>query len=440
MKAVDMTWAMMPEQSLNDQVRYQYCFDYNDTQYYATQHFLDRQNPTQSELQSLIYSRQSISYGLAAPNNGDYKKTPIYENIYKEPMWENGELTILWEDDPKLNLLKYQMKFKANFISIDAMPKERLRTKKPDPNFPSIVNFLCNPLEKPEKNSSHDIRYPLQFRLLPVVYWAGKNVGETPPEMANIINKYGAAFLIRNLPYNPGSYGNLVRPLTEITVKVKLYSDIKNLTPYPPLPPSSSDQQLPPVSPIPTPVILVPAYTTWPINWSIDCRIFEELTGVKKGTYGCPNPFNSNWCYPCLGNPAACSFKSNNIKLNCLKNSKPLYPDFPWVLNVFQGSDLIIGFGQMNQTSLLSNKKVALIYTKDTPKAIGGSCFDTFDTVRNGDIISFCKKYNIEHVAYLDKIESCKINNKILGYRVNARIEKISTTSSQPPKLTARGK
>jgi hypothetical protein len=87
----------------------------------------------------------------------------------------------------------------------------------------------------------------------------------------------------------------------------------------------------------------------------------------------------------------------------------------------------------MNQTSLLSNKKVALIYTKDTPKATGGDCFDTLDTVRNEDIISFCKKYNIEHVAYLDKIESCKINNTILGYRVNARIEKISTTLPQPP-------
>ena len=244
-----MTWAMMPEryQLPNNQVRLQLCGS-NIIQFYASQHFLDPKNPTQSELQFYIYSRQFISYGLAAPNNGDSKYTPIYKNIYKEPMWEDSELTILWEDDPKLDLLKYKMNFRANFIPIGSTPKERLRTIKLDPNFPSIVNFLCNPLEKPEKSSSYDTRLkgPLRLRLLPVVYCPNQKMGETPPEMAYIINKYGAAFLIQNLPYNPGSAGQLVRPMTDTTVKVKLYSDIKNLKAYPPLPPKPTPPPTPP--------------------------------------------------------------------------------------------------------------------------------------------------------------------------------------------------
>ena len=164
-----------------------------------------------------------------------------YENIFKEPIWTGGEANILWEDDPNIGFWIYRMEFFSNFLGIDK------KTKKPDPNFPTIVTFVCNQLKKVEFGSSCKLN--LTNKRLPVIYWSSRKMGETPPEMAEIINKYGGAFLTKNLPLRSGS-----GDLTSKTISIKLYSDVKKLMPYPPrclTPPPPPQPPQPPQPPLP---------------------------------------------------------------------------------------------------------------------------------------------------------------------------------------------
>jgi hypothetical protein len=166
----------------------------------------------------------------------------------------------------------------------------------------------------------------------------------------------------------------------------------------------------------------------------------------------------------------------SKINVCCPLNSKPLYPDFPWVLNVLQGVSIGVLYNGQRTESSLPNKKIALIYTNETFKAVGFPCYDTLKCpqgqialpeIINGqkacrtgyqlayvngllrcqctnsiinlpttqEIISFCKKYNIEYVARLKGTEECRYHAfGQEGLKVTSGwIEKISTTPQQPP-------
>jgi hypothetical protein len=166
----------------------------------------------------------------------------------------------------------------------------------------------------------------------------------------------------------------------------------------------------------------------------METKVFQDLTGKNFGS----SPIGFDWCIYCPPKTNCIGHLGSKINVCCPLNSKPLYPDFPWVLNILQGVSIGVLYNGKRTEFSLPNKKVALIYTTDTPKAIGFSCYNinsATGVITKQQIISFCKKYNIEYVAYLGRTEECRykaFNSE--GLKVTqGKIEKISTIPEQPP-------